>query len=257
MKRFAVPLLALGLVAAIGTASAQSPGYGSSYGYGQPTVDRYGQDRGAYYDYARVLRVDPVFVQGRGSDWQHCEGPDNGYAGTYAGGGYGNGGYRNGDYGNANDDRYYGSAGDDRYYGDGGRRDDSDDRYAGDGGYRNDGYRSTAGANVATVIGGLVGAAVGSQVGGGSARYATAALGTMVGGMAGRQVYENTHRPQRLGRVQVCDVIPAGRSGYGYGRDARADAYDVTYEYAGRTWTTRTRYNPGDRIRVRVDVSAD
>lgn len=30
--------------------------------------------------------------------------------------------------------------------------------------------------------------------------------------------------------------------------------YNVTYEYAGRRYQTRTDYHPGDRIRVRVDV---
>jgi uncharacterized protein YcfJ len=34
-------------------------------------------------------------------------------------------------------------------------------------------------------------------------------------------------------------------------------AYDVTYEYAGQQYTTRTNYHPGDRIRVRVDVRAE
>jgi uncharacterized protein YcfJ len=35
------------------------------------------------------------------------------------------------------------------------------------------------------------------------------------------------------------------------------NAYDVTYEYAGRTYTTRTDYDPGERIRVRVEVHAE
>lgn len=264
MKRLAVSILALGLVAAAGTASAQSSGYGSTngygYGYGQPTVDRYGQARGPYYDYARVLRVDPVLARGYGNGRDmRCESPRYG-SDSYAG--------NDGDYG---DDRYYGNDGyrdDGRYRNDGYRNDgyrndgDSSDGYRSDGYYRNDPYRNggyrgtTAGSNVATVVGGLVGAAIGSQIGGGSARYATAALGTMVGGMAGRQVYENSHRPRRMGSVQICDVIPAG-SRYGSYPGNQVTAYDVTYEYAGRTYSTRTSYNPGDRIRVRVDVSAD
>jgi hypothetical protein len=46
---------------------------------------------------------------------------------------------------------------------------------------------------------GIVGAAVGSQIGGGSARYATSAIGSVVGGMAGRQIYEQS-KPARTGR---------------------------------------------------------
>ncbi|MFL6593031.1 MAG: glycine zipper 2TM domain-containing protein [Luteimonas sp.] len=232
MKRATASILALGLLAGIGSASAQSSADYSTYR--PPAPDRYGQGEGGYYDYARVLRVDPVidtaYSRGNGyptSDSQHC------YTDTYAGG--------------------YGDA---RYPQD-------------DGDYRNDGYEqngggygyrgTNAGANVATVIGGLVGAAVGSQVGGGSARYATAALGTMVGGMAGRQVYDNTHRRVRSASVQVCDPVPDdGRyddGRYGQVNERGVTGYDVTYEYAGHTYTTRTNYNPGDRIRVRVDVT--
>ena len=238
MKRATASILALGLLAGIGNASAQSSGYYSTYR--PPVADRYGQDDRGYYDYARVLRVDPVidtaYSRGYGyptSDSQRCY--TDTYAGTYGGDRYpANDGYRN--------DGYYRNDGD--------YRNGSYDR-----GYRG----SNAGANVATLVGGLVGAAIGSQVGGGSARYATAALGTMVGGMAGRQVYENTHRPARTATVQVCDPVPDdGRYGdgrYGPVNDGRVSGYDVTYEYAGRTYTTRTSYNPGDRIRVRVDVT--
>jgi uncharacterized protein YcfJ len=114
---------------------------------------------------------------------------------------------------------------------------------------------------MATVVGGIVGAAIGSQVGGGSARYATAAIGSMVGGIAGQQVYENSvrNRHPRTGTVTVCDPIPDNRyydrqyDRYGTGGSG-VHAYDVTYEYAGREYTARTNYHPGDRIRVLVDV---
>ncbi|HVR80850.1 MAG TPA: glycine zipper 2TM domain-containing protein [Luteimonas sp.] len=271
MNRLTASILALGLAASAGTVSAQSSGYYSQYGsqygqsqygqsqYGQPTVDRYGQGSGANYDYARVLRVDPVIGSGYGrsgygypaSNTQRCYSRQDTYAGNdpYGNNGYGNNGYGNDGYNNNG----YGNSG-----------------YYGNDGYNNNGYRggSTAGSNVATVIGGLLGAAVGSQVGGGSARYATAAIGSMVGGMAGRQVYQNSQRTRypRTGTVQVCDPVPVGygnSNGYGnnygsgngyYTGNGGVTAYDVTYEYGGRNYTTRTNYNPGNRIRVRVDV---
>ena len=110
-----------------------------------------------------------------------------------------------------------------------------------------------------TVIGGIVGAAVGSQMGGGSGRYATSAIGSMVGGMAGQQVYENSVRQRQQQRpqtatVQVCDPVPAGDRYYGTSGSG-VTAYDVTYEYAGRSYTTRMNHHPGDRVRVRVDVA--
>lgn len=231
MNRLSASILALGLAATMGTASARS-GYDPRYG--EPTVDRDGQSYGSQYDYARVIRVDPVIDSG-----------------------YGNNGYRNH---GASSQRCYtredgDSAGNDGYGNDG--------YYDRDRGYRNDGYYgrdngyrgSESGRTMATVLGGVLGAVVGSQIGGGSARYATAAVGSMVGGIAGQKVYEANQRDRyaRQGSVTVCDPVPAGGDGY-YSTDASVRAYDVTYEYAGRRYTTRTDYHPGDTIRVRVDV---
>lgn len=234
MNRLSASILALGLAATVGTAAAQS-GYDSRYG--QPAVDRYGQSYGSQYDYARVIRVDPVFDSGYGNGYrnqgassQRCYTRDDGY---YAGNDpYRNDGYYDRDRGYRNDDDYG----------------------------RNDGYRdnrgSDGGRTVATVIGGVLGAVVGSQVGGGSARYATAAVGSMVGGIAGQKVYEanQRNRTPRQGSVTVCDPVPADDGYYSSNANRGVNAYDVTYEYAGRRYTTRTDYHPGDTIRVRVDV---
>ncbi|CAN5687931.1 glycine zipper 2TM domain-containing protein [soil metagenome] len=246
MNRFNASILAIALAAAVGTASAQtySPNRGMNY---QPSVDRYGQNYGAQYDHARVVRVDPVFDSGSGygtygntaTSNQRCYTRQDGY---YAGGdSYNDGYYRNDPYAR-------------------------DNRYSGRGDVYGNTRGSDTGSTVATVVGGVLGAVVGSQLGGGTGRYATSALGSMVGGIAGRQVYEASQRnryPQQ-GTVTVCDPVPVGSGGYyptassgyggntGYGGGVRA--YDVTYEYAGRRYTTRTDYHPGDTIRVRVDV---
>ena len=216
------PLLILAAGLAVGgTASAQSyPSRGEAYG---------DYARGdAYTDYARVLRVDPV-VDGR-YDRTTNYGGQRCYESTTAG----------------------------RYERDG---------YYGSDGYRNDGYDAygrpqagtTAGRNIATIAGGIAGAVLGSKVGGGSGTYAATAIGSMVGGMAGRQIYDQTQRNRnvRTGVVTVCDPEPAYGNGYGSYRsnDSRASAYDVTYEYNGRRYTRRMDYHPGDRVRVRVDVS--
>jgi len=232
MKRLATSILVLGSVAAVGTASAQSSGYYSQYG--QPSVDRYGQSSGSHYDYARVLRVDPLIQSGYGNtgyygnDRQRCYTRNDGYA------------YDDGY--NENRDGYY----------------DRDGYYRGNNGYYgNSDYRrgSETGRTVATVVGGVVGAVLGSKIGGGSGRYVTSALGTMAGGMAGRAIYDQSVRQRRNASVTVCDPEPV-RDGYGYSRvdDGRVSGYEVTYEYGGRTYRTRTDYHPGDRIRVRVDV---
>ena len=243
MKRLFVSTLALGLAAATGLASAQTY---SSAPYNNGYSRTYDQDANVRYDYARVVRVDPVFDSRYDSRYgsnyptsqsQRCYQRD-----TYVRGD--NGGYNDG------------------YYGDeGSYRNDRDGYYDQYGNYHRRSGGTQTGATVATVVGGIIGAAVGSQVGGGSARYATSAIGSMVGGMAGRQIYEQRQRDRdRVGTVTVCDPVPVSdgysNNGY-YSNDRSVNAYDVTYEYAGHQYTTRTNYHPGDRIRVRVDVRAE
>ena len=228
MPRITATILASALIAATGIASAQT---GS---VPVPAQDRYASVEGPYYDYARVLRVDPVLQQTAPTrvSSNRCYTETDQYA-------------SNDGYDDRYDSRGYDSRGyDDRRY---------DDRY--DSRYGDRGYGTETGRNVATVIGGIVGAALGSKVGGGSARYATAAVGSMVGGMAGRGVYEQAQRnkqPPRRATVSVCDPVDARDDGR-YSTSA-VTMYDVTYEYAGRQYVTRTDHHPGDRMRVRVDV---
>ena len=233
MNLLSASLLVIGL-SYTGAVAAQSSSY-----YGQD--DRYNssgqyQQQGATYDYARVLRVDPVIGSGYGSQTSQrsteCR-------------------YRQAD------DVY---TGDDDYY-------NQNDPYQGNNGYygnngSNDGYRdpgNQTGRTMATVIGGIAGAVLGSKVGDGSGRYVGTAVGSMVGGMAGRSIYDSSQRNRqyaRRGTVRVCDPVPV-TSRNGYEDDERLNGYDVTYEYANRTYQTRTNYHPGDRIRVRVDVQAE
>jgi uncharacterized protein YcfJ len=249
MKRLLATSLVVCLATATGLASAQTyNGSGNDY-----------PQSGVRYDYARVLRVDPVFDSTYASHYpasgQRCY-----ERRQYAGGGYTdpyNGGYNTGGYNGGYNTGGHNTGGYNGGYNNGGYSDGYYDQY---GNYRRGGTQT--GATMATVIGGIVGAAIGSQVGGGSARYATAAIGSMVGGMAGRSIYEQRQRqrvPERVGTVTVCDPVPVSGSNNGsYRTDDRAvNAYDVTYEYGGQQYTSRTSYHPGDRIRVRVDVQAE
>lgn len=244
MKRLSASLLAASLAFA-GSAAAQSSGYYS----GQQDRD-YGSSQGATYDYARVLRVDPVIGSDYGDRYRDDRSARNSPQ-CY---------YRQADDVYAGNDGYYDH--DDQYRNERYR----DDRYQDRDGYYggNDGYRDNRGneANrtVATVIGGIAGAVLGSKIGDGSGRYVGTAVGSMVGGMAGRSIYDSSQRNrqvERRGTVRVCDPVPVtSRDGY-YDDDERLSGYDVTYEYANRTYHTRTNYHPGDRIRVRVDVRAE
>lgn len=241
MNRFASTTLAATLALATGVAGAQTyGGYASPNSYRAPSDSRYTHltpnAYGERVEYARVLRVDPVL--GRGGYASTSNNDPRCYDNPYStGGGY--------------EDRTY------RGYGSGGYDDRYNDRGY-NGGYG--GYGSNAGRTTATVIGGVVGAVLGSKMGGGSGRYATSALGSMMGGMAGQAVYDQTVRsrtPARQANIRFCDPVPVNDGTYReYGRDGYSNVqqYDVTYEYGGRQYTTRTNHHPGDRIRVRVDV---
>lgn len=200
MKPLTLVCLAAALALA-GVAHAQS--YRDDVRYED---DPYVRDGG--YDYARVVRVDPVIVRDRDRDGgQRCYDRPAGEIGT-----------RDGD-----------------YYGD----------RSGYGGAS----PNPAGRSLATVVGGVVGAVAGSRFGGGSGQLLGTAVGTMVGGVAGRSVYDASH-PVRQGTVRVCDPAP-------YDERDRVDGYDVTYEYAGRTYRTHSDYNPGERIRVRIEPAPE
>ncbi len=226
MKRLTAALLVAVGLASSSAAFAQSS-YSSGNGYN-------GYEQGeAYYDYARVIRVDPVLDGRYSSTSNYNRNGQRCYQNTTAGGYEHDGYHRNGG-----------------YYGNDPYRDP----------YGSPQYGSNTGRTVATVVGGIAGAVLGSKVGGGTGTYAATAIGSMVGGMAGRQIYDQTQRNRnvRPGVVTVCDPEPAYGNGYGsYSRtgDGRASAYDVTYEYNGRRYTRRMDYHPGDRVRVRVDVS--
>ena len=239
MKRLSSALLAVGLLAASTTAFAQS-GYDNRYGNDRYDTQGYGNQGEAHYDYARVIRVAPAIDGGYGgyddrrtSSYSNQRCYESTTAGRYERDGYNNT-YRN--------DGYQDSYGRSRS------------------GY---GYGNEGGRNVATIAGGIAGAVLGSKMGGGSGTYATTAIGSMVGGMAGRQIYDQTqqNRYVRPATVRVCDPEPvrSGYGGYNEGYDGyrtgNATAYDVTYEYNGRRYTRRMDYHPGERVRVRVDVS--
>jgi uncharacterized protein YcfJ len=142
---------------------------------------------------------------------------------------------------------------------------DADDVYASrndDDGYHDGRYEQGAeggnqtGRTVATVVGGIAGAVLGSRIGGGSGQIVGTAVGTAAGGLAGRSIYDANQRNQQAqrGQVRVCDPVPVSSRTAAYD-EGEVDGYDVTYEYMGRTFRTRTDHHPGDRLRVRVDVT--
>lgn len=121
---------------------------------------------------------------------------------------------------------------------------------------RYDQGRSSAprGSAGSMILGGILGAAVGNQIGSGDGRRAATVAGAVIGSAVGHDVADrrNASRTSYDSRtVERCETT------YVDEYEERVDGYDVTYVYNGRRMTTRMPYDPGDRVRVRVDVYPD
>jgi uncharacterized protein YcfJ len=103
-----------------------------------------------------------------------------------------------------------------------------------------------------TLLGSLIGVAVGNQIGHGRGKDVSRAAGALIGGAIGHNVSVDRQRQlygERGRTVERCDVR------YRDSVEERVDGYEVTYEYGGRQYVTRMPYDPGERLRIRVDVS--
>ena len=102
-----------------------------------------------------------------------------------------------------------------------------------------------------TLLGGAIGTVVGNQIGHGRGKDVARVAGALIGGAIGHKVSVDRaqQRGDELRSYERCDVR------YRDSFVERIDGYEVTYEYAGREYMTRMPYDPGDRIRVRVDVT--
>ncbi len=113
--------------------------------------------------------------------------------------------------------------------------------------YRGGPRNPAAGAILGAVIGGVIG----SNIGSGRGRDAATAAGAVIGAGIGHREAQrrNGSAPSREYTVERCETR------YHDEWHERVDGYRVTYVYNGRRQVTELPYKPGDRIRVRVDVS--
>lgn len=105
-------------------------------------------------------------------------------------------------------------------------------------------------SHVPTVVGSIIGGAVGHAIGHNKSNkkvgmVAGAALGAAIGSDVGEKSRGRhyDYHPQ-----QHCETS------YHVEREQRLTGYKVTYRYHGHKYHTRTKYHPGDRIRVKISV---
>ncbi len=89
------------------------------------------------------------------------------------------------------------------------------------------------------VVGGVIGAAIGHEVG--RSGHATAA-GGLIGAAIGNEVGSGSHRVTRYEDREVCSTR------YHTQYERQLVGYDVTYDYDDRIYHTETRHHPGTRI---------
>jgi uncharacterized protein YcfJ len=99
------------------------------------------------------------------------------------------------------------------------------------------------------VVGGLAGAILGNQVGGGHGKQAATAVGAVVGAMTGDRL-SNGYAPEQYVQAQrevrECRNVSELQQ--------RLTGYRVQYEYHGQNYSTLMRENPGATLPVRVSV---
>lgn len=96
-------------------------------------------------------------------------------------------------------------------------------------------------SGVGGVLGAIAGAAIGSQIGGGSGRGVATVLGTVGGAIVGNNME---------GGGQYVQNVPQCSTQTSY--ENRTVAWNVTYEYAGRQYSVQMPYDPGPTIRLQV-----
>lgn len=109
-----------------------------------------------------------------------------------------------------------------------------------------------AGRNVgSTLFGALVGGVIGHQFGSGSGNDAATIAGGLIGGAIGSDAAK---RRNGYGVEQHSRPVQRCETRYQESREERIDGYRVTYRYNGQKYITDMPYDPGETIRVRVDV---
>jgi uncharacterized protein YcfJ len=115
-------------------------------------------------------------------------------------------------------------------------------------------YRERSGGDATggTVLGAIIGGAIGNKVGSGDGRRAATVAGAVIGGAIGHDIDKNNgSQPGREYRgvrenCRVVDVESERREVAGY---------DVEYRYRGEMFMSRLNYDPGERLRIRVAIT--
>jgi len=114
-------------------------------------------------------------------------------------------------------------------------------------------YHRPHGVAGSTLAGAIIGGVVGHQFGSGRGNDAATVAGSLIGAAIGNSAAHRragvSYGPVRHARpIERCQTHYRGR------QERRIDGYNVVYRYKGQKYATRMPYDPGNRIKVRVDI---
>jgi uncharacterized protein YcfJ len=114
--------------------------------------------------------------------------------------------------------------------------------------------RRSADVPVGAIVGGIAGGVLGHQIGSGRGNDVATVAGAIAGTVVGNNLDQNnrsstTTVTPTTRDVQRCRTVP------GYADVIQG--FDVRYQYNGREYVTRLPYDPGERVRLRVNVAID
>ena len=110
-----------------------------------------------------------------------------------------------------------------------------------------------AGGAGSTLIGALIGGVVGHQIGSGRGNEAATVAGTLVGAAIGNDISERRYIASG-GAIQQSRIVQRCETQIRERREERIDGYQVVYQYHGQKYATTMPYDPGRKLRIRVDV---
>ena len=102
------------------------------------------------------------------------------------------------------------------------------------------------------VAGGLIGGIVGHQIGKGRGKKLATAVGTIIGAQIGHEAV-NGHVSSSHNDYVEYEQHCKTRQQVSY--EEVLDGYDVTYRYKGEKYRIEMPYDPGKRIKMRIQVT--
>ena len=106
-----------------------------------------------------------------------------------------------------------------------------------------------------TILGAIIGGVVGHQFGSGHGNDAATVAGTLIGAaIGGNASRKNANATGNYGSTQYSRPVQRCETSYRQHEEERIDGYRVIYKYHGQKYATQMPYDPGNRLRIRVDV---